>query len=76
MSTTKSITIREFRGMADGSDRLVAQWTLPGRHTRKAARVFSDALDSVRESGLRGHVSVYRDGVRDDCPCIIDGRLE
>lgn len=55
------ITIKEFREMAGGSDRLVFKKTVNSRHVRKAAAIFAMACDSVRQSGLRGHVSVYMD---------------
>jgi len=57
-----------------GAARLVGAWSVTG-DTRKAARLFSDALDAMQSSRHAGYVAVYRDGVRDYQPIVLSGRL-
>ncbi len=71
---SQRIIIQRWQRTRTGSDRLVAAWSVK-RDSRKAARIFSDAVDAMRASRTGGYVAVYRDGVRDYQPCVLSGRL-
>lgn len=72
----KMITIKEYRYLTDGSAECAARWNIPSAHTKKAGAAFAAACDSVRSSGLRGGVKVFRDGVLDEWPHLDEqGRL-
>lgn len=43
--------------------------------TRQAARLLRDALGALQRSGRGGYVAVYRDGVREWEPIVMNGRL-
>ena len=57
------ITIKEYRHLTNFSSKCVERWDIPATHTKKAAKAFLEASESLRQSGLRGDVSVFLDGV-------------